>query len=234
MIRCLVVDDDSEIRSSVRDFLQRFGMSVQTAADGGEMRRQMQGTTFDVVILDLMLPDENGLELCKWVQDSSNTPVIMLTAHGDPMSRVIGLEVGADDYLGKPFEPRELVARIHAIRRRVARGEEARDALQRGASFHGWRFDRMLRQLVSPEQVVIALSNAEYRLLCAFVDRPGRVLTRDQLIDLTRAPGVDVNDRSIDLTVSRLRQKLGDSPKELGMIRTVRGEGYVFDAEVEP
>jgi two-component system, OmpR family, response regulator len=231
MIRCLLVDDDGEIRASVQDYLQRFDMTVSVAADGTEMRRLMASNTYDVIVLDLMLPDENGLTLCKWVQETAGTPVIMLTAHGDPISRVLGLEMGADDYLGKPFEPRELVARIHAVRRRLQKGESDAD-LKRVISFEGWRFDRVLHQLVSPSEVVIPLSNAEFRLLCAFVDRPGRVLTRDQLIDLTRAPGVEVNDRSVDLGVSRLRQKLGDSSREPRLIRTLRGEGYVFDAKV--
>ncbi len=233
MTRCLVVDDDRDIRSALQDYLQRFGMTVTVAADGREMRRLMTGATFDVVVLDLMLPGESGLSLSQWVQSQHGVPVIMLTAQGDPASRVVGLEMGADDYLGKPFEPRELVARINAVLRRANKADRRVDITDaRVVRFEGWRFDRVTRQLVSPAQVVVALSNAEYRLLAALVDRAGRVLTRDQLIDLTRAPGVEVNDRSIDLTVSRLRQKLGDSPKEPHLIRTLRGEGYLFDVEV--
>jgi two-component system OmpR family response regulator len=234
MIRCLVVDDDAEIRASLQDYLQRFGMEVAVAADGAAMRRTMAPNRFDLVVLDLMLPDEDGLSLCRWIQaQHAGTSVIMLTAQGDPISRVLGLEMGADDYVGKPFEPRELVARIHAVRRRLDKGEAATDvAGLREVRFEGWRFDRVLRQLVSPEEVVVALSNAEFRLLSAFVERPGRVLSRDQLIDLTRAPGVEVNDRSIDLGVSRLRQKLGDSPREPRLIRTLRGAGYLFDVKV--
>lgn len=235
MIRCLVVDDDGEIRRSVGEYLQRFGMTVATAANGAEMRRLAAAGGLDVVVLDLMLPDENGLALCKWVQETHGLPVVMLTAQGDPASRVLGLELGADDYLGKPFEPRELVARIHAVVRRARKGRgggaEA-GGFSRSVRFEGWTFDRMLRQLVSPERVVVALSSAEYRLLSAFVDRPGRVLSRERLIELTRAPGVEVNDRSIDLAVSRLRQKLGDPPREPRLIRTLRGEGYLFDVQV--
>lgn len=234
MIRCLVVDDDLDIRSSLQEYLQRFDMRVSTAADGAAMRQMMASNRFDVLVLDLMLPDSNGLDLCRWAQQQSDVSVIMLTAQGDPISRVLGLEMGADDYLGKPFEPRELVARIHAVHRRVQKGEGRRDGSNRRAvRFEGWQFDRVLRQLVSPDQVVVALSNAEYRLLCAFVERPGRVLSREQLIEFTRAPGVEVNDRSIDLGVSRLRQKLGDSPKEPRLIRTMRGEGYLFDIPVQ-
>ncbi|MGH6645506.1 response regulator [Aquabacterium sp.] len=232
MNRCLVVDDDGEIRDSVRDYLQRFGMTVTTASCGAEMRRLVQPGAFDVIVLDLMLPDDNGLALCRWVQEHAGTPVIMLTAQGDPASRVLGLEVGADDYLAKPFEPRELVARINAVLRRAQKGERGKEDAQRTVRFQGWTFDRLLRQLVSPQDVVVALSSAEFRLLSAFVERPGRVLSRDQLIDMTRAPGVDVNDRSIDLAVSRLRQKLGDSSREPVLIKTMRGEGYLFNVKV--
>jgi two-component system OmpR family response regulator len=235
MIRCLVVDDDGEIRGALQDFLQRFGMQVTSASDGRQMRQAMSAASFDVVVLDIMLPDESGLDLCRWIVRQHATPVIMLTAQGDPGSRIVGLEMGADDYLGKPFEPRELVARIHAVLRRAAKGAAlpGEPPATRQLGFEGWSFDRLLRQLVSPQQVVVALSSAEFRLLSAFVERPGRVLSRDQLIELTRAPGVDVNDRSIDLAVSRLRQKLGDSSREPRLIRTLRGEGYVFDAKVQ-
>ena len=233
--RCLLVDDDDEIRTSVAGFLQRFGMTVLPAADGRAMRRILATEGADVVVLDVMLPDESGLDLCAWLRKSSpGVPVIMLTALGDPGSRVLGLELGADDYIGKPFEPRELVARISAVLRRTrdrpAGGTAAREEVQR---FAGWSFDRVRRHLVSPSQVVVALSGAEFRLLSAFIERPGRLLSRDTLLDITRAPGVEVSDRSIDLAVSRLRQKLGDSSREPKVIRTVRGEGYLFDAAPE-
>lgn len=233
MVRCLVVDDDHEIRSSLQQVLQRFDMTVDTAASGNEMRRLMAAGSFDVVLLDLMLPDANGLTLCKWVHETSGVPVIILTGQGDPTSRVVGLEIGADDYLSKPFEPRELVARIHAVLRRARRNERVGTVTdQRIVRFEGWRFDRSLRQLVSPDGVEIDLSNAEFRLLSAFVENPEQVLTRNQLIEMTRAHGADVNDRSIDLCVSRLRQKLGDSSKSPQLIRTLRSQGYVFNAQV--
>lgn len=232
MTRCPVVDDDAEIRDAVRDYLQRFGITATTAPDGAAMRRLLAAERFDVVVLDVMLPDANGLDLCRWVQQQSATPVIMLTAQGDPASRVLGLELGADDYLGKPFEPRELVARIHAVLRRLHPGERG-PAVVRDRRFAGWVFDRLRRQLVSPAQVVVPLSAAEHRLLAAFVEHPRRVLSRDRLIELTRAAGVEVNDRSIDLGVSRLRQKLGDDSRQPALVRTVRGEGYLFDVEVE-
>jgi two-component system, OmpR family, response regulator len=196
--RCLVVDDDFEIRASLRDYLQSFGMEVAPAGDGREMRRLMSGGTFDVIVLDLMLPGEDGLALCRWVQaQHPGVPAIMLTAQGDPASRVVGLEMGADDYLGKPFEPRELVARIHAVLRRAGKGAAHSGTAgtpARTITFAGWRFDRVARQLISSGDVVMPLSNAEYRLLAALVERAGRVLTREQLIEATRAPGVEVND----------------------------------------
>lgn len=234
MTRCLVVDDDHEIRDSLAQYLVRFGMTVTTVADGAAMRRLVGAQSFDIAVLDLMLPDEDGLSLCRWVQQEHHLPVLLLTAQGDPASRVVGLELGADDYLTKPFEPRELVARIHAVLRRIGKGAVSRDDATRHLVFEGWRFDRVLRQLLSPEGVVVTLSAAEFRLLSAFVERPGRVLTRERLIELTRAPGVEVNDRSIDLAVSRLRQKLGDPPRDPRLVRTVRGEGYLFDTRPTP
>jgi two-component system OmpR family response regulator len=231
-MRCLIVDDDAEIRTSLTAYLQGFGWQVDAAADGSAMRRVLAATTVDVIVLDLMLPGEDGLALLRWLSKQADSPpVLMLTARGDTMSRVVGLELGADDYLAKPFEPRELVARLQALVRRANKGQSvAEDA--RTLRFGRWRFDRLARQLITDEDVGIALSSAEFRLLAAFVQRPGRVLSRDQLIELTRAPGVEVNDRSIDLAVSRLRAKLSDTTREPSLIRTVRGEGYLFDAEV--
>ncbi|MEO8060575.1 MAG: response regulator transcription factor [Burkholderiales bacterium] len=235
MVHALIVDDDAELRTLVSDYLQRYGMRVTAVADGAALRSTLPsglpGTTdpFDLLLLDLMLPDTNGLDLCRWVREKSTLPIIMLTAQGDPASRIVGLELGADDYLPKPFEPRELVARINAVLRRsgtaraVPRADKAR--VQR---FEGWVFDRLGRQLTSPQNVVVALSSAEFRLLSAFADNPRRVLSRERLLDLSHSPGVDVTDRAVDLAVSRLRQKLGDAAT---IIRTVRGEGYVFDAD---
>lgn len=230
MLRCLIVDDDAEIRTGVLNYLRGFGIEGVAVADGAGLRRAITADTFDVVVLDVMLPDENGLDLCRWLRGRSQAAVVMLTALGDATSRVLGLEIGADDYLAKPFEPRELVARIKAVLRRGRqRGRE--EPGEAPVHFAGWRFDRLRRQLVSGAGVVSPLSAAEFRLLHAFVDHPGRVLGRERLIELTRAPGVEVNDRSVDLAVSRLRAKLGDNPREPQLIRTVRGEGYLFDAQ---
>jgi two-component system OmpR family response regulator len=235
-MHCLVVDDDAEIRTSLTTYLQGFGWRVSAAADGQAMRRLLAADTVDAIVLDLMLPGEDGLALLRWLGTQADAPpVLMLTARGDTMSRVVGLELGADDYLAKPFEPRELVARLQALVRRASKVQGAAVSDDtRMLRFGRWRFDRLARQLISAEDVGIALSSAEFRLLAAFVQRPGRVLSRDQLIELTRAPGVEVNDRSIDLAVSRLRAKLGDTAREPALIRTVRGEGYLFDAEVAP
>jgi two-component system OmpR family response regulator len=232
MYSILLVDDDLQIRQLLRDYLSEFGMTVVSVADGESMMAAMKNGSFDLVILDLMLPGENGLSLCRSLRAKSDIPVLMLTARGETMDRVVGLEVGADDYVVKPFEPRELVARIQTILRRTHGGREKPEEKEEGASFMGWRLNYTLRQLVSPDELVIPLSNAEFRLLKVFVEHPGRILTRDYLLDQARGRNMDLFDRSIDLLVSRLRQKLGDDSRAPGLIKTVRGEGYLFDAKV--
>jgi len=228
-IRCLLVDDDPAICELLVDYLRTFGMQVESLSDGAGLRSRLPGGGVDVLLLDLMLPDEGGLQLCPWVkQVSPAMPVIMLTAQGDTPSRVVGLELGADDYLPKPFEPRELVARIRALLRWA--GAPLVSTTSTPLRFEGWTFHRISRQLTATDGLVVPLSAAEYRLLSAFVDRPGQVLTRERLLDLTRAPGVHVNERSIDLAVSRLRLKLRDEGASL--IRTLRGAGYLFAARV--
>jgi two-component system OmpR family response regulator len=223
----LLVDDDREICQLLVDYLQAFGIQVETVGDAAGLRLRLPRGDIDVLLLDLMLPDENGLNLCPWVkQIAPGLPVIMLTAQGDTLSRVLGLELGADDYLPKPFEPRELVARIKAVLRRAGRAPSTATEQR----FQGWRFDRVQRQLNAPDGMLVPLSAAEFRLLCAFVDHAGHALSRERLLELTRAPGVDVSDRSIDLAVSRLRGKLRDNDAEL--IRTLRGAGYLFSVKV--
>ena len=234
LTRCLVVDDDPELLQSVCDYLRRFGLEAVAASTAAQMRSVLSPGGVDVVVLDVMLPDGDGLSICAALRqrpETANLPVIMLTAQGDPHSRVLGLELGADDYIAKPFEPRELVARIKAVlrRRSAPSGAGGGDG---SVEFAGWRFDRLKRQLLSPQKVVVPLSSAEYRLLSAFVERPRRVLTRDQLLDATRGQGVVVADRAIDLAVSRLRQKLSAAQDGEQLICTIRGEGYIFDAEV--
>jgi two-component system, OmpR family, response regulator len=227
MIHGLLVDDDPAIRQLLLDYLRPFDIAIESVPDGAGLRQRLPRGGIDVLLLDLMLPDESGLTLCQWVkQTQPGLPLIMLTAQGDPLSRVLGLELGADDYLPKPFEPRELVARIKAVLRRGA-APSATTAVR----FAGWTFDRLRRQLLAPDGTVVPVSAAEYRLLAAFVEHPRQVLSRERLLDLSRAPGTVVNDRSIDLAVSRLRGKL-DSGGEHPLIRTIRGEGYLFDGEV--
>lgn len=230
----LIVDDDREIRMLVGDYLKQHGYRVSLAADGRQMREILESSGIDLIVLDLMLPGQDGLSLCRDLRARSDLPVLMLTARGEPIDRVLGLEMGADDYLAKPFEPRELLARIRNILRR------ARSLPSRGVSeevqrwrFAGWTLDAQARQLTSPEGVVVALSGAEYRLLEVFLTHPNRVLTRDQLMDLLRGREADPFDRSIDLRVSRLRQKLGDNARAPRLIKTLRNEGYVLAAAVE-
>lgn len=249
-VRCLLVEDDAQTRALVAEHLQGFGIEVQAVASGAALRAALlagpPSALPDVIVLDLMLPDARGLDLCRELRHPEHrargVPIVMLTAQGDPMSRVVGLEMGADDYLGKPFEPRELVARIHAVLRRTRApgGGGAAPAQAAVLHFSGWVFDRLRRTLCSPAQVVLELSAAEFRLLSVLVDHPRQVLSRERLLDLTRAPGVEVSERSIDLAISRLRSKLGGAggpaddagAADRSLIRTVRGEGYLFDTRV--
>jgi two-component system OmpR family response regulator len=228
----LLVDDDIQIRQLLSDYLSEFGMTVVAVADGKSMADALEKESFDLVILDLMLPGEDGLSLCRGLRTKSDIPILMLTARGETMDRVIGLEVGADDYIVKPFEPRELVARIQTILRRTKGGRESPKEQESMVSFMGWRLNCVLRQVISPEELVIPLSNAEFRLLKVFIEHPCRVLSRDFLLNQARGRDMDLFDRSIDLLVSRLRHKLGDDSRTPGLIKTVRGEGYLFDAKV--
>ena len=226
MTRCLLLDDDAAIRDLLVDYLRQHAISVEAVASGAAFRRRAPEAEVDLLLLDLMLPDDDGLALCRWIKQLRPAlPVIMLTAQGDPISRVLGLELGADDYVPKPFEPRELVARIRAVLRR---GQAVAAAVSAELRFAGWTFDRLRRQLLAPDGTVVALSAAEFRLLTAFVDHAGQVLSRERLLELTRTPGVELTDRSIDLAVSRLRGKLGDGHGDV--IRTLRGQGYVFNS----
>lgn len=231
MLSILMVDDDAQIRQLLSDYLSDFGMSVVAVADGKAMAEALKKSTFDLVILDLMLPGEDGLSLCRSLRAESDIPILMLTARGEAMDRVVGLELGADDYIVKPFEPRELVARIQTILRR-ARGNRENHKEQNEVQFMGWRLNYVMRHLVSPEELVIPLSNAEFRLLTVFIEHPNRILTREFLLDSARGRDMDVFDRSIDILVSRVRQKLNDDSRTPTLIKTVRGEGYLFDAKV--
>lgn len=231
MLSVLLVDDDMQIRQLLRDYLSAFDMAVVAVPDSKAMAAALEKQSFDLVILDLMLPGDDGLSICRGLRAKSDIPILMLTARGEAMDRVVGLEVGADDYIVKPFEPRELVARIQSILRRTRGGRKSIHE-QKEAVFMGWRLNYVLRQLVSPDEVVIPLSNAEFRLLTVFVEHPNRVLTREFLLDEARGRDMEMFDRSIDILVSRVRQKLNDDPRTPSLIKTVRGEGYLFDAKI--
>jgi len=226
----LVVDDDTEIRDLLKRFLSKNGFRVSAVADGPRMRAALGETKFDLVVLDVMLPGEDGLSLCRRIRSESGIPIIMLTAMGDETDRIVGLEMGADDYLAKPFNPRELLARIKAIMRRS--GQNALPGSRSLLEFEGWRLDLAKRELTAPDGRLVDLTGGEFDLLVAFVEHPQRTLSRDQLLDLTRGRTSSPFDRSIDIQVSRLRQKIEDDPKEPKLIKTVRSVGYIFSTRV--
>jgi len=228
----LVVDDDGEIRRLLGEYLERNGFRVTLATDGSEMQRALDSSRPDIIVLDVMLPGENGLSLCRNLRVRSGLPVIMLTARADEVDRVVGLEMGADDYLTKPFSLRELLARINSVLRRARALPPVRGGAQR-VRFGGWTLDLVARELVAPDGVVIALSSAEFRMLSVFIEHPNRVLSRNQLMDLTIGRDGAPFDRSIDVQVSRLRVRLRDDGREPRIIKTVRSEGYVLAAAVE-
>ena len=229
----LVVDDHSEIRDLLKRFLEQHGMRVSCARDGKEMKRLLDEREFDLLVLDLMMPGEDGLTLCRELRVKSRLPIIMLTAMGEETDRIIGLEMGADDYLAKPFNPRELLARIKAVMRRTqAEIQPIPEALTRDLRFDRWLLDINRRELVDEEGVGMSLSTAEFDLLKVFLERPQRVLSRDQLLDLARGREAVAFDRAIDTLVSRLRRKLERDPKNPELIKTIWGGGYLFAADV--
>ena len=231
----LIVDDHREIRDLVSRALTKEGFRVSSAADGRAMRKVMADGSIDLILLDLMLPGEDGLSLCRTLRAESNVPIIMLTAKGDEVDRVIGLEMGADDYLPKPFGSRELVARIKAVLRRSHETMSKKgDSEQQPKSYHfdRWNLDTGARALLRDDGVTVPLSTGEYDLLIALVERPQRVLNRDQLLDLARGRSAAGLDRSIDTQVSRLRKKLELDPSDPKIIKTVWGGGYMFTPAV--
>jgi len=228
----LVVDDDAELRSLLSEYLARGGFRVSVARDGREMRQLLEDASFDIVVLDVMLPGEDGLALCRDLRAHSNLPVIMLTARGEELDRIIGIEMGADDYLTKPFNPRELLARMKGILRRTRSLPPARAESHR-LRFAGWTLDLAARHLIAADGVVVPLSGTEFRLLQIFVTHPNRVLDRNQLMDLALGREATPFDRAIDVQVSRLRLRLRDDAREPRIIKTVRNGGYVLAAQVE-
>jgi two-component system, OmpR family, response regulator len=231
----LFVEDDAEIRTLVANLLRDNGFRAAVARDGREMDRALESSAVDLLILDIMLPKEDGLAICRRLRASSNLPIIMLTARGSEVERVVGLEMGADDYLTKPFGTHELLARIRAVLRRaklVARAPP--DRRQTVLMFAGWKLDLGSRRLHAADGTRVPLTGGEYELLVAFCEHPNRVLTREQLLDLTRARAAAPFDRSIDIQVSRLRRKIEADPKDPTLIQTVRAGGYIFTTEVSP
>ncbi|MEZ5484940.1 MAG: response regulator [Lysobacteraceae bacterium] len=232
--RLLVVDDDAEIRSLLAEQLVQAGFVVAMAANGAEMRAALKREPVELIVLDLNLPGEDGLTLCRDLRAHSSTPVIMLTARGEAIDRILGLEMGADDYLPKPFEPRELLARIRSVLRRTdALPANLEPSTFRSARFGGWTLDMEQRHLVAADGRVVMLSGTDFRLLEALVRHANRVLSREQLAALAGGRQIDAQDRAIDLQISRLRQKLGDDARGAGLIKTVRNGGYVLAAPTE-
>ena len=230
----LIVDDDPEIRRLLVDYLARNGFEAFAARDGREMWQALDHHAIDLVVLDLMLPDTDGLTLCRDLRAKSNLPVLMLTARGEETDRIIGIEMGADDYLVKPFNPRELLARIKSILRRTrALPPNLRPEPARYMRFSGWTLDTASRLLTAPDGVATPLSGGEYRLLRILLDHPNRVLNRDQLTELIHGREAEAYDRAIDVQISRLRQRLRDDSREPALIKTVRGEGYVLATTIE-
>ncbi len=231
--RILIVDDDEDIQSLLKQYLTRNGFDAQAVGDGVHMRAALAQKPASLVVLDLMLPGEDGLTLCRELRSRSQVPVLMLTARGEPLDRIIGLESGADDYLPKPFDPRELVARIRSILRRSrALPAEIEINVPDSFSFPGWRLDTRSRNLHANDGTVVQLSGTEYRLLLIFLQNPNAVLSRDQLMNFTYGRDADPLDRTIDMQVSRLRERLRDQAREPSIIKTVRGKGYVLAVRV--
>lgn len=229
----LVVDDDRDIRDLLAKFLERQRLRVTAVRDAREARRALPLGHFQLIVLDLMLPGESGLDFARWLRIQSSVPIVMLTALGEEADRIVGLELGADDYLAKPFNPRELLARIRAILRRAAEPADAPDEKPlRALVFNGWTLEPTRRRLLNPDGVEVPLTGGEYDLLIALVERANKVLTRDMLLDLLRGRQAGPFDRAIDVAISRLRRKLEDNGRQAQLIKTVRGGGYVLAAEV--
>ncbi len=234
MPHILVVDDDREIRELLARFLERNRFRVTAVRDAREARRNWPNGHYQLVVLDLMLPGEGGLDLARWLRSQSDVPIVMLTAMGEETDRIIGLELGADDYLPKPFNPRELLARVRAVLRRTSERAERRvESSPRGLRFGGWLLEPARRRLLNPDGAEVVLTGGEYDLLVAMLDRANRVLTRDMLLDLLRGRQAGPFDRAIDVAISRLRRKLEDDGRHAQLIKTVRGGGYVLACDVE-
>jgi two-component system OmpR family response regulator len=228
----LVVDDDAELRQLLLEYFGERGYVVLLADGGAQMWKQLANNVVDLVVLDLMMPGEDGLTLCRNLRAQSKTPILMLTARGDEMDRIVGLEMGADDYLHKPFIPRELLARVNNILRRAGEGWEDNRAI-RALQFAGWVLDLDARHLIDRAGVIVSLPAGEFRILKMLAENPNRVLTRDQLLDVSSGREAGPFDRTIDVMISRLRRRLCDDGGDSGLIKTVRSEGYLLASKVE-
>ncbi|KJV36258.1 response regulator [Luteibacter yeojuensis] len=232
MPRILIVDDDDDIRALLSRFLEKHGFDVEGCASGAEMDARLARSGFQLIILDVMLPDEDGFSICRRIREAQQTPVIMLTGVAETTDRIVGLELGADDYVTKPFDARELLARVRAVIRRTSASPKTAEpgfVLR----FSGWSLDILKRELRSSDHTLTPLSTGEFDLLVTFAQHPQRVLTREQLIDLARGRYHDAFDRSIDVQVSRLRRKIEEDPSDPDIIRTVRNVGYIFSTQVQ-
>jgi DNA-binding response OmpR family regulator len=226
-IRVLVVDDDNDLRDLISNYLKANELVVETASQGKDMDTILKRAQFDIIVLDVMMPGEDGLSICRRLNDAGGPPVLMLSAKAEEIDRIVGLELGADDYLAKPFHPRELLARIRAVMRR-REAQVTSTEKSPFTHFFGWALDNIKRTLTRPDGVMVALSNAEFELLRVFLDRPGRALSRDQILEYLHGHNTESFDRAIDVQISRLRRKLDTDALGEDIIRTIRGIGYMF------
>jgi len=232
-IRLLLVDDEQDLREPLASYLERQGFVVSQAASAAEARAMLGDELPDLVLLDIMMPGEDGLSLCRHLTETRALPTIFLTARGEATDRIVGLEIGADDYVVKPFEPRELVARIRSVLRRASRGQPLSDVPQaEDYMFDNWRLDPLKRRLIDPDGAVVAISSVEFRLLQAFLDHPRQVLDRDRLLDMVQGREAHLFDRAVDNQVSRLRRKIEIDSRNPQVIQTVWGGGYMLAADV--
>ncbi|GGD60329.1 response regulator [Erythrobacter arachoides] len=232
-VKLLLVDDEASLRQPLAEYLSRQGFVVQQAEDASKARSALQDHTPDLVLLDIMMPGEGGLSLCRHLVETRDLPVIFLTAKGEATDRIVGLEIGADDYVVKPFEPRELVARIRSVLRRAAKGGAgATREDDADYEFDGWKLDPLKRRLTDPEGTVVPISSAEFRLLTAFLDHPKQVLDRDRLLDMVQGREAHLFDRAVDNQVSRLRRKIEVDSRDPRLIQTVWGGGYRLACDV--
>lgn len=230
-VKLMLVDDEASLREPLAEYLSGQGFAVEECESAAAARSALRDMRPDIVLLDIMMPGEDGLSFCRHLIEARDIPVILLTAKGEPTDRIIGLEVGADDYIVKPFEPRELVARIRSVLRRASRATPA-DEEQMAYSFDGWTLDPLRRRLIDPSGALVTISSAEFRMLRAFLDHPGQVLDRDRLLDLVQGREAHMFDRAVDNQVSRLRRKIEQDRANPRLIQTVRGGGYRLAAEV--